>query len=322
MAVYTDITDAELEGFLAEFDLGAALSCKGIAEGVENSNFLVETTGGRFILTIYERRVRAEDLPYFLSLMQWLAQHGFPCAEPMAGRDGAIQRQIRGKPAALVQFMNGLSVRRPTSAHCREAGQGMAWLHQAASGFPHRRANDLGHAVWPKLFAGLEAEADALKPGLARMIRGDVEEIAAAWPSGLPTGTVHADLFPDNVFFQSGAFAAAIDFYFACDDALAYDIAVALNAWCFEPDGSFNVTCARALIAGYERRRPLTSVERAALPILARGAALRFFLTRLNDWRSTPEGALVKLKDPLEYERKLAVHRAGLHLFDEATGAL
>ena len=173
MAVYTDITDAELEGFLAEFDLGEALSCKGIAEGVENSNFLVETTGGRFILTIYERRVRAEDLPYFLDLMQWLAQHGFPCAEPMAGRDGAIQREIRGKPAALVQFMNGLSVRRPSAAHCREAGQGMAWLHQAASGFAGRRPNDFGQAVWPGMFGRLEAEAEALKPG------------QTAWPRSL-----------------------------------------------------------------------------------------------------------------------------------------
>ncbi len=321
MAVYTDITDAELEGFLAEFDLGEALSCKGIAEGVENSNFLVETTRGRFILTIYERRVRAEDLPYFLTMMQWLAQHGFPCAEPMAGRDGAIQRSIRGKPAALVQFMNGLSVRRPTAAHCREAGEGMAWLHQASAGFPGRRFNDLGHTVWPQMFARLEGEAEHLKPGLGRMIAEDVAAISAAWPEDLPSGTVHADLFPDNVFFQNGKFAAAIDFYFACDDALAYDIAVALNAWCFEPDGSFNVTSARALIAGYERRRPLSAAEKAALPILARGAALRFFLTRLNDWRSTPEGALVKPKDPLEYERKLAVHRAGLHLFVEAAGA-
>ena len=322
MAVYTDITDAELEGFLAEFDLGEALSCKGIAEGVENSNFLVETARGRFILTIYERRVRADDLPYFLTMMQWLAQHGFPCAEPMAGRDGAIQRTIRGKPAALVQFMNGLSVRRPTVAHCREAGEGMAWLHQAAVGFPGRRFNDLGHTVWSGMFARLHDEAEHLKPGLGRMIADDLAAIAAAWPEDLPAGTVHADLFPDNVFFQNGKFAAAIDFYFACDDALAYDIAVALNAWCFEPDGSFNVTSARALIAGYERRRPLSAAEKAALPILARGAALRFFLTRLNDWRSTPEGALVKPKDPLEYERKLAVHRAGLHLFDEATGAL
>ncbi len=315
MAVYTDITDAELEAFLGEFDLGAPLSCKGIAEGVENSNYLVETTAGRFILTIYERRVRQEDLPYFLDLMQWLAQHGFPSAEPMAGRDGAICRQIRGKPAALVQFLNGLSVRRPTLEHCREAGGGMAWLHEAAAGFAGRRVNDLGQAAWAPMYERLHHEADLLKPGLGDVIARDVEILQREWPSGLPAGTIHADLFPDNVFFAGGRFAAAIDFYFACDDFLAYDLGVALNAWCFEPDGSFNVTLARAMLNGYERRRPLSPAEREALPMLARGSALRFFLTRLNDWRSTPQGALVKPKDPLEYERKLAVHRAGLDLF-------
>ena len=319
MAVYTDITDAELEAFLADFDLGQALSCKGIAEGVENSNFLVETTAGRFILTIYERRVREDELPYFLGLMQWLAQHDYPSAEPMPGRDGRLYRPIRGKPAALVEFLNGLSVRRPTAAHCREAGAGMAWLHQAAAGFAGRRVNDLGQAAWAPLFSRLGGAAEGLKPGLAAVVAADLETFARAWPSGLPSGAIHADLFPDNVFFQGGQFAAAIDFYFACDDALAYDLAVALNAWCFEPDGSFNVTLARSLIAGYESRRPLSAAEREALPILAWGAAMRFFLTRLNDWGSTPPGALVRPKDPLEYERKLAVHRAGLHLFAEAS---
>ncbi len=318
MAVYTDITDAELEGFLADFDLGQALSCKGIAEGVENSNFLVETSVGRFILTIYERRVREAELPFFLGLMQWLAQHGYPSAEPKPGRDGRLYRPIRGKPAALVEFLSGLSVRRPTAAHCREAGAGMAWLHQAAEGFAGHRVNDLGQAAWAPLFSGLGAAAEGLKPGLAAVVAADIETLDRAWPADLPSGAIHADLFPDNVFFQNGMFAAAIDFYFACDDALAYDLAVALNAWCFEPDGSFNVTLARAFIAGYESRRRLSPTERAALPILAWGAAMRFFLTRLNDWGSTPAGALVRPKDPLEYERKLAVHRAGLQLFAEA----
>ena len=315
MAVYTDITDGELEGLLAEFDLGAALSCKGIAEGVENSNFLVETTAGRFILTIYERRVREEELPYFLGLMQWLARQGFPSAEPMAGRDGGLIRRVRGKPAALVQFLNGLSVRRPGVDHCREGGEGMAWLHAAAQGFPGRRVNDLGQAAWAPMFAGLHGAAEALKPGLAAVIEQDLQALSAAWPEGLPAGAIHADLFPDNVFFQAGRFAAAIDFYFACDDFLAYDLGVMLNAWCFEADGSFNVTLARALLAGYERRRPLAPAEREALPVLAWGAAMRFFLTRLNDWGSTPQGALVRPKDPLEYERKLAVHRAGVQLY-------
>lgn len=310
MAVYTDISDEELAELLSRFDLGAPLAFKGIAEGVENSNFLLETETGRFILTVYEKRVREEELPFFLGLMRWLAQHGYPSAAPVTDRQGETLQRMRGKPCAIIEFLPGLSVRRPTAAHCREAGEGLARLHLAGEGFPLSRPNDLGQEAWAPMFAGLRNDAEKLKPGLAAQIEGDLARIAAAWPSGLPTGVIHADFFPDNVFFQAGKFAAAIDFYFACVDALAYDIAVALNAWCFEADGSFNITSARALLAGYEAHRPLTVAERAALPILAHGAAMRFFLTRLHDWHATPAGALVKPKDPLEYERKLAVHRS------------
>lgn len=314
MAVYTDISDEELAQLLARYDLGAAQTFKGIAEGVENSNFLLETDRGRFILTIYERRVDPDDLPFFLGLMHWLADHDYPCATPMAGRDGELIQNVRGKPAAIVGFMPGLSVRRPTAHHCREAGEGLARLHLAADGFPLSRANDLGQDAWGPLFAGLKGAAEDLKPGLAATIAADLEHLTAHWPANLPTGVIHADYFPDNVFFQGEQFAAAIDFYFACVDALAYDIAVALNAWCFEADGSFNITSARALVAGYETHRPLSEAERNALPVLAHGAAMRFFLTRLNDWGATPAGALVRPKDPLEYERKLAVHRSAADL--------
>ena len=311
MAVYTDISDAQLEAFLGAFDLGAPLAFKGIAEGVSNSNWLLETEAGRFILTIYEHRVETEDLPFFLGLMRWLHDRGYPCATPMAGRDGQVLHEVGGKPAAIVSFMSGLSVRRPAAAHCREAGQGMARLHLAAEGFDGRRENALGHGQWPAMFEGLQGAADGLKPGLAAFIAEDIARIQAAWPRDLPLGVIHADFFPDNVFFKGTQFAAAIDFYFACNDALAYDIAVALNAWCFEPDGSFNVTLARAFVAGYQAVRPLTPSEHAALPVLAWGAAMRFFLTRLHDWVAPQaDGALVVRKDPLEYERKLAVHRA------------
>ncbi|MBV9995566.1 MAG: homoserine kinase [Caulobacteraceae bacterium] len=316
MAVYTDISDAELEAFLAGYDLGAPLAFKGIAEGVENSNFLLETQKGRFLLTIYERRVRPEDLPFFLGFMEHLARAGFPSATPVPDRQGRLLGALRDKPAAIVTFLTGLSVRRPTAAHCLEAGEGLAWLHQAATGFGGRRENDLGRQAWPQLFAGLKDAAEQLKPGLAGAIQSDLDRIAAGWPKRLPEGLIHADYFPDNVFFREGRFAAAIDFYFAAWDALAYDIGVALNAWCFEPDGSFNVTAARAFVAGYERRRRLAPEEKGALPILAYGAAVRFFLTRLADWGQTPAGAMVRPKDPLEYERKIAVHRAGVALFE------
>jgi homoserine kinase type II len=312
MAVYTDITDQELEAFLADFDVGRAIAFKGIAEGVENSNFMLETSAGRYILTVYERRVKSEDLPFFLGLMRWLASRGYPSATPIADRSGVTLKTLRGKPAALVAFLPGLSVRRPTVAHCLEAGEGLGWLHQAAEGFPDHRVNSLGHAAWPGIFRSLTAAAEALKPGLAGVIQRDLDLFARRWPRGLPEGIVHADYFPDNVFFVDGRFGATIDFYFAAWDQLAYDIGAAVNAWCFEADGSFNLTRAQALLEGYERRRPLTSEERAALPILAHGAAMRFFLTRLNDWTATPAGALVRPKDPLEYERKLAVHREGL----------
>ena len=310
MAVYTDINDEELALLLADYDIGVALAFKGMAEGVENSNFLLETTGGRYFLTVYEKRMREEELPFFLDLMRWLAQHGFPSAAPLADRNGVTIKRVRGKPAAIVEFLPGLSVRRPTADHCREAGMGLARLHLAAQGFPGARANDLGQVSWGPLFATLRQAAEDLKPGLAATIGGDLDRLAAAWPKGLPTGVIHADYFPDNVFFTAGKFAGAIDFYFACVDALVYDVAVALNAWCFEADGSFNITSARALVGGYESLRPLSDAERQALPALAHGAAMRFFLTRLEAWGATPAGALVRPKDPLEYERKLAVHRA------------
>jgi homoserine kinase type II len=310
MAVYTDISDDELAKLLADYDLGQPLAFKGIAEGVSNSNFLLETEAGRFILTVYEARVAVEDLPFFLGLMRWLADRGFPSAAPVADRSGAVLKTVRGKPCAIVGFLPGLSVRRPTVAHCREAGGGLAALHRAADGFELRRANDLGQGAWAGMFSSLAEAAEGLKPGLAATISADLASIAARWPAGLPQGVIHADYFPDNVFFRGARFAGAIDFYFACNDALAYDVAVALNAWCFEADGSFNVTSARALVAGYEAVRPLSDAERAALPVLAHGAAMRFFLTRLHDWGATPAGALVRPKDPLEYERKLAVHRS------------
>lgn len=310
MAVYTDITDDELAELLADFDLGAPLAFKGIAEGVSNSNFLLETEAGRYILTVYESRTNPDDLPYFLELMRWLARHGYPSSEPMADREGRLIKHVRGKPCAITGFLNGLSVRRPTSAHCREAGGGLAGLHLAGEGFAMRRANDLGQAAWAGMFEGLEGAAEGLKPGLSGTIQADLAMLSERWPTGLPTGVCHADFFPDNVFFTGGRFSGAIDFYFACTEAFAYDVAVALNAWCFEPDGSFNITAARQFLAGYEAVRPLSAEERGALPVLAHGAAMRFFLTRLFDWGATPAGALVKPKDPLEYERKLAVHRA------------
>ena len=318
MAVYTDISLGEVEAFLADFDVGAPVAFKGVAEGVENSNFRLDTDRGRYILTIYERRVRTADLPFFLGLMEHLADRGFPSPAPVADRAGVCLKSLRSKPAALVAFLPGHPRRAPSLVHCREAGEGLAWLHQAAGGFAGRRANDLGQWAWSALFAPLAAAAERLQAGLAAAIWGDLARLAAAWPTALPQGVVHADFFPDNVFFKGGRFAGAIDFYFAAQDALAYDIGVALNAWCFTAGGRFDGAAARAFVEGYERRRPLSDAEIAALPILAHGGAMRFFLTRLADWGVAPAGALVKPKDPLDYARRLAAHRAGLDIFGDA----
>jgi len=315
MAVYTQVSDEALAAFLAEYDLGAPLSFKGIAEGVENSNYYLETEKGRYILTLFEKRVNAADLPYFVALKQHLASRGFPCPEPIPARDGAALRTLEGRPALVVSFLEGLSPRRPNVAQCRGLGEGMARMHLALADFAMVRENSLGPAAWPRLWAGREADADALQPGLGALISGDLADIAAAKPQSLvlPRGTIHADLFPDNAFFLGDTFTGAIDFYFACTDALAYDLAVCLNAWAFEDGGGasldYNFSKGAALIAGYESVRPLEPAEREALPVLARGAALRFFLTRFVDWYSTPAGALVRPKNPLEYAGRLAFHR-------------
>ncbi|HEY7899952.1 MAG TPA: homoserine kinase [Caulobacteraceae bacterium] len=314
MAVYTDVSDQDLEAFLGGFALGRPVAFKGIAEGVENSNYLLETELGRYILTLFERRVRPDDLPYFLDLMTFLADRGYPCARPITDRKGAVLNTLAGRPAVIVAFLPGLSARRPSVAQCRQAGVGLGWLHRAGADFARCRVNPLGLEAWRNVASSLSDRAEALKPGLAKLVAADLEALQRTWPRDLPQGVVHADWFPDNVFFNGGAFAGAIDFYFAADDLLAYDIGVALNAWCFEADGSFNVTASAALISGYESRRTLSAAERDALPVLARGAAMRFFLTRLADWGDERAGALVRPKDPLEYERKLAIHRAGLDM--------
>lgn len=305
MAVYTEVDDGELEAFVAEYDIGSVESCKGIAEGVENSNYLLQTERGTFILTLYEKRVSPADLPFFLGLMEHLAGRGLLCPTPLHGRDGRALRQLCGRPAAIVTFLQGLWPRHITAPHCSAVGGALADLHRIGADFPGKRANALGPHAWRPLFESASARADEVKPGLRDHLARELDWLDANWPKSLPVGVIHADLFPDNVFFHGDQVSGLIDFYFACTDYLAYDVAVCLNAWCFEPDASFNVTKARLLVGAYRKKRALYEAEFAALPTLARGAAMRFLLTRLYDWLNTPAGAMVKRKDPLEYERKL-----------------
>jgi homoserine kinase type II len=309
MAVYTDVAAEDLAAFLAGYDIGELLAYKGIAEGVENSNFLVHSSRGYFILTLYERRVAAGDLPFFLGLMEHLADRGLTCPQPVKNRQGEVLGTVAGRPAAIVTFLDGMWIRRPSAAHCAARGAALAELHRAGADFLGKRANALSVEGWRPLYAAVAGRCDSLRPGLSVDLAAELAQLEKVWPRRLPQGVIHADLFPDNVFFLGDKLSGLIDFYFACTDALAYDVAICLNAWCFEADHSYNVTKGRNLLQAYAAVRPLSADERRALPLLARGAALRFLLTRLVDWFDVPAGALVRPKDPLEYFRKLRFHQ-------------
>ncbi len=309
MAVYTEVSDEDLAAFITQYDLGGVLACKGIAEGVENSNYLLQTERGSFILTLYEKRVAREDLPFFLGLMDHLAAQGIACPVPVHGKDGKALRELCGRPAVIVSFLKGMWPRRILPRHCALLGQAMAQLHLAGLGFAMRRKNALGLHGWRPLFESCRARAQEVHPGLAEELAAELDYLETHWPRDLPEGVIHADLFPDNVFFLGDALSGIIDFYFACTDFIAYDLAICLNAWCFESDQSFNVTKARLLLRNYRKLRPMSAEEMAALPLLARGSAIRFLLTRLYDWLNHPAGAFVKPKDPLEYLHKLRFHQ-------------
>jgi homoserine kinase type II len=317
MAVYTDVAADELAEFLFLYDLGELLSYKGIAEGVENSNFLLHTSRGSFILTLYEKRVAKGDLPFFLALMTHLASHGINCPQPVKNRHGEALGSLCGRPAAIITFLEGIWPRKPNAAHCAGVGQALAKMHLAGANFAMSRANALSVAGWRPLFDVAAARADSVQAGLRDLIARELDYLeGGVWPQSLPQGVIHADLFPDNVFFLGDQLSGIIDFTFACTDTLAYDVAICLNAWCFESDHSFNVTKARAFLSAYGRERKLSEAEQAALPLLARGSALRFLLTRLVDWLNVPPGALVRPKDPLEYARKLRFHQGVKSLRD------
>jgi len=309
VAVYTNLTADDLAGLIAEYDVGELVSAKGIAEGVSNSNWLVETTAGRFILTMYEHRVDESDLPFFLSLLDHLSARGSPVPRTIHDRAGAPYRTIRGKAVALIEFLPGVSIDTPRPAQARAVGEALAGIHLAAADFPGERENSMGLAAWRDLLADCGERLGEIDSALPGLVARELDFLDAGWPRDLPRSVIHADLFPDNVLMLGNRVSGLIDFYFACTDMLAYDLSICLNAWCFEPDGAFNVTKARALLASYRAERALSPAELAALPLLARGNALRFLLTRLYDWLNHPPGAFVRPKDPLEYWRKLRFHQ-------------
>ncbi len=326
MAVYTHLGAEEMAALIARFDVGTLVSAKGIAEGVSNSNWLLETTGAdgagaRFILTMYEFRIELADLPYFLSLLDHLAARGCPVPRTIHDRKGKLYITRPGpagedKALALIEYLPGVSVSMPTARQARAVGAELARLHMAAGDFPGSRANGMGVAEWQRLAAACGPEGLArINPELADIVARELPRLARAWPAGLPSGVIHADLFPDNVLMLGGKVTGLIDFYFACNDILAYDLAVTHVAWCFDKGDAFRADVSEALIAGYESVRPLSAEERAALPLLGQGAAMRFAMSRAWDWLNTPADALVTPKDPMGPARRLDFYKANPEVF-------
>lgn len=323
MAVYTKLTDSDIAEFLSHYAIGSLVSAKGIAEGVENTNYLLEVSASpieptgegtkKCILTLFEQRTKIEDLPYFTTLMQWFSARGIPCPLPIARKDGRALGVLAGKPALIVSFLEGSGVRAIRQEHMQPLGKLIAQMHLTGMDFPHRRENALSLPGWEILVAKIEKRIDEIDPMLYDLIHHELRFLSEHWPSGLPTGPIHADLFPDNVFFQrergAWALSGVIDFYFSCHDFWAYDLAIVINAWCFDERHKFVKERTDALMYAYTDARSLTHEEEDSLAILLRGAALRFLLTRAHDWLYTPQDALVSKKDPMEYAIKLQFHQ-------------
>ncbi|RKF21128.1 homoserine kinase [Altericroceibacterium spongiae] len=306
MAVYTHLSADDFARLLSHYDVGDVISSKGIAEGVSNSNWLIDTTGGRFILTMYENRVELDDLPFFLGLLDHLAAKGSPVPRTIHDRDGAPYRMMDGKAVALIEFLSGVSIDTPTPAQAEAVGIALAGLHIDAQDFPQSRANSMGLSAWRDLFGQCGKDGLAsIDPALPALVADRMDFLAVHWPDHLPQSVIHADLFPDNVLMLGDEVRGLIDFYFACNDLTAYDLAVTHAAWSFTADGTFREDIATALIAGYQSRRPLTEEERDALPVLGQAAAMRFIATRAYDWLNTPADALVTRKDPMDFARRL-----------------
>ena len=314
MAVYTKLSAEELAALIAHYDVGELVSAKGIAEGVSNSNWLIETTGAdgegaRYILTMYEFRIDLHDLPFFLDLLDHLAAQGSPVPRTIHDRSGATHRMLGNKAVALIEFLPGVSIGTPEPGQARAVGAALAGLHENAASFPQARANSMSLPEWHRLFDACGEGLRAIDPALPALVEKELAFLDANWPDDLPHSVIHADLFPDNVLILGDNVSGLIDFYFACTDITAYDFAVTHAAWCFADNGAFLPEIAHALAAGYSAERTFSNAEIAALPVLGRGAAMRFMATRAFDWLNTPADALVTRKDPMQFARRLAFYR-------------
>jgi homoserine kinase type II len=311
MAVYTHISAADLTQYLKLFDIGALSSFDGITDGVSNTNYLLNTTQEKFILTLFEERVRAEDLPFYIAFMEYLHDKGIPCPHVVSGTNGKAVVPFNGKPAIITTFLEGRWPRHTENFHAAAMGKTLAQMHLTGQGFKLKRDNTMSLPAWRELIGSCGDKADTIEPGLASFLQQELGYQEKNRPQNLPAGAVHADLFPDNVFFSGEKLTGVIDFYFSCTDAFAYDLMLTLNAWCFDAAGKMDAQKSTALLDAYQKERPLSTAEKAALPLLGRAAALRIIATRLYDWLHPAPGAVIRPKDPLEYVRILKFYQTG-----------
>lgn len=309
MAVYTKISQNDLEILLSGYSIGSLKSFTAITAGIQNSNYFIDTDKARYVLTIYESSVNAADIPFFLNLTEHFAKNGIPCPMPIRNNGGNNISTIHGKPCAIVSFIKGSELKEFSEKNLEELGSNVARMHIAGTNFPLKRANEIGIAGWRKKFEAVKDRADEISPGLKEELQEAREFVNLRWPENLPSGVIHGDIFPDNVLFaEDGTIAGIIDFYFACNDMFMYDLAICINAWCFDNNRDFNAEKAKILLSAYNKIRPISDEEIEALPVLAMGASIRFLLTRMYDFLNRVEGAVVNTKDPLEYLHKLRFH--------------
>ena len=312
MAVYTKIEKEEINKILLNYKLGKLKRFEGIKEGIENTNYSIETEKGKYILTIYERRVKETDLPFFSNLMFELSKNGFNCPKPILNKDNNYISDFNSKKLMIVSFLDGKSKSNLSPFECKIVGNQIAKLHRITKNFKFIRKNDLSVRSWRSIFSQVKDKCNKINPELPKLIEANLINIEKEWPKNLPSGIIHADLFSDNIFFKNNKFSGFIDFYFSCNDFYAFEIAVCFNALCFDgvkQNLSFNVTKATKLMEGYNEVRKISKDEKIAIKVLSQGAALRFLLTRVFDYLNKVDDAVVKIKDPEEYLKRLEFHK-------------
>tara|TARA_Y100000590_G_scaffold258781_1_gene290434 strand:- start:3500 stop:4468 length:969 start_codon:yes stop_codon:yes gene_type:complete len=313
VAVYTKLSEKNLKEFLKKYDKGQLLNYKGIQEGIENTNYYIETEKGKFILTVYEKRVDEKDLPFFMSVMKNLYDSKFPSPQPIINKNGNYITEILNKKAAMVSFLEGKAKKILSPDDCKKVGIHTAKLHLITKNLISKRQNKLSVNSWKKIYSKIKNDCSKIHPNLSKIVEKNLNEMESKWPKDIPSGIIHADLFSDNIFFKNNELTGIIDFYFSCNDYYAFEIAICLNALCFEgikENLSFNVTKAKKFIDGYSAVRQLKDKEKKCLKILCQGAAMRFLLTRVFDYLNLTKGALVKIKDPVEYLKRLEFHNS------------